>query len=255
MVLGVCRRVLRDREAAQDAFQVTFLVLARKAGEVGRPELLANWLYGVAYRTALRFRDRAARRGRHERQGAAMPEPEQPPPADTAEALALLDEELNYLPEMYRTLLVLCYLEGKTHEQAARQLAVPVGSVSWRMNRARELLLRRLARRGVALSAAALALLLSGQRASAAAVADGLAEDTARAAADYTGGDPGAVPPEHASLTEEVLGGLRNAGRGRSSRLLLALLLALLAGGVLSAGAAVAGAFEPSHAGAAHGCH
>src|SRR5262245_56059036 len=188
MVLGVCRRVLRNREDAQDAFQVTFLVLARKAASVGQPELLANWLYGVAYRTAVRVRDRAARRKFHERQSAAMPNLADPSPADTREVLDVLDEELEHLPEMYRTLIVLCYLEGKTHQEAARQLALPVGSVSWRMNRAKELLHRRLTRRGLALSAAVFGLLLSGQRAAAAAVAGGLTEDTTRAAVGFAEG-------------------------------------------------------------------
>jgi RNA polymerase sigma-70 factor (ECF subfamily) len=240
MVLGVCRRVLRDREDAQDAFQVTFLVLARKATSVGQPELLANWLYGVAYRTAVRVRERVARRQFHERQSAAMLDPADPPPADTREVLAVLDEELEHLPEMYRTLIVLCYLEGKTHQQAACQLDLPVGSVSWRMNRAKELLHRRLTRRGLALSAAVFGLLLSGQRAAAAAVAGGLAENTTRAAVGFAGGTPDAVPDEHAALTEEVLGGLDKARLGRVTRLLVALLLGLLAGGGLLAGAAVA---------------
>jgi len=240
MVLSVCRRVLQDREDAEDAFQVTFLVLAQKASSVGQPELLANWLHGVAYRTAARVRDRAARRQFHERQSAAMSNPADSSSADTGDVLAVLDEELQHLPEMYRTLIVLCCLEGKTHEQVAHQLALPIGSMSWRMNRAKELLHRRLTRRGLALSAAGLGLLLSGQEAAAAAVAEELAENTTRAAVRFANGTPDAVSDEHVALTKDVLGGLNQSRPNWVSRLLIALLLVLLAGGILLAGAAVA---------------
>src|SRR5262245_34849622 len=119
MVLGVCERVLRDRCDAEDAFQVTFLVLARKAASLGRPEQVSNWLYGVAYRTALKARTRRARR-----QAREEPWPEPAPPEPVAEMVwnelrPLLDEELRRLPAKYRAPLVLCYLEGKTKRQAA----------------------------------------------------------------------------------------------------------------------------------------
>jgi RNA polymerase sigma factor (sigma-70 family) len=235
MVLGVCRRVLRDREDAQDAFQVTFLVLARKAGSLVRAELLANWLYGVAYRTAAHMRSRSARRPDRERQVADMPAPPVDDEEEKREVLAVLDEELSYLPEMYRTLVILCYLEGKTHEEAARQAACPAGSVSWRLARAREMLHQRLRRRGLALPVALFLVLLAEQRA-AAAVSDELARSTASTAAGYAGGAPAAIPPEQATLTDEVIALLADPARWRWAVLLaLAALVALLSAGVLLA--------------------
>jgi RNA polymerase sigma factor (sigma-70 family) len=235
MVLGVCRRVLRDREDAQDAFQVTFLVLARKAGSLARADLLANWLHGVAHRTAAHMRGQAARRAERERQVAAMPAPPGECPEERREVLAALDEEMAHLPEMYRTLLVLCYLEGRPHHEAAREAGCPAGSVSWRLARAREMLHGRLRRRGLALPAALLAVLLAEQRA-AAAVSDELARSTASAAADYACGGAAAVPPDQAALTDEVIGGLAVPGDHRWRRLLaLVMLLALLFGGTLLA--------------------
>jgi RNA polymerase sigma factor (sigma-70 family) len=235
MVLGVCRRVLRDREHAQDAFQVTFLVLARKAGSVARAELLANWLYGVAYRTAAHMRGRTARRSARETQVADMAAPLVEPAEEKGELLTALDEELAHLPEVYRALIVLCYLEGKTHHEAARQLDCPVGSVSWRLARGREVLHGRLRRRGLALPTALLVAVLVEQRAGA-AVSDELARSTASAAAGYAGGAPAAVPPDRAALTDEVIGRPVEPGRRRWPHLLaLAVLLALLSGALLAA--------------------
>ena len=144
MVLGVCRRVLRNSQDAEDAFQATFLVLVEKASRLRRPELLANWLYGVAYRTALHARQRAARRGAREREVAAMSSPLNETEIESRELRRVLDEELHRLPEKYRAPLVLCYLEGKTNEEAARVLGWPSGSMSHRLARGRELLRERL---------------------------------------------------------------------------------------------------------------
>src|SRR5262249_27029687 len=110
MVLGVCRRVLGNAHDAEDAFQATFLVLVRKARSIGRPELLGNWLYGVAYRTALAACGAAAKRRVKERE---MAKPEAVEADGTQELAALLDQELVQLPEKYRVLIVLCDLEGK----------------------------------------------------------------------------------------------------------------------------------------------
>src|SRR3954468_9394767 len=113
MVLGVCRRVLGHAHDAEDAFQATFLVLARRAASVARREAVASFLYGVAYRTALRARARRARRHATERQVGRMPHPEVAPP-EAQGWRPVLDRELSRLPEKYRAALVLCDLEGKT---------------------------------------------------------------------------------------------------------------------------------------------
>jgi RNA polymerase sigma factor (sigma-70 family) len=156
-VLGVCRRVLRDEHAAEDAFQATFFVLARKAGSIGRRELLANWLYGVAYRVALRARTEAAKRRQRERQSGRRPPPE--PSAEVAgqQLCAILDEELNRLPDRYRAAFLLCYLDGRTRDQAGRELGWSLRTLDRRLRAGRELLQARLRRRGITLSGALLA--------------------------------------------------------------------------------------------------
>jgi RNA polymerase sigma factor (sigma-70 family) len=151
MVFGVCRRVLRDPSAAEEAFQVTFLVLVRKASHLREPGRLANWLYGVANRVARKARVSAARRGRHER-AAAGPDRCVPAEPKDADLRAVLDEEMVALPDKYRAPLVLCYLEGLTNEAAAERLGWPPGSMSYRLARGRELLRKRLVRRGVCLA-------------------------------------------------------------------------------------------------------
>jgi RNA polymerase sigma-70 factor (ECF subfamily) len=152
MVLSVSRRVLRHSHDADDAFQATFLVLAKKAHRLGRPESLANWLYGVAYRTALHSRQRAARRREREREAAKMIAPGSDPQSESEELRRILDEELHRLPEKYRAPLVLCYLEGKTDEEAARLLRWPISSMSHRLARGRDLLCERMESRLAGLS-------------------------------------------------------------------------------------------------------
>ena len=149
MVWGVCRRLL-DNHDAEDAFQATFLVLVRKAADVQGPAV-ANWLYGVARQTAVRVRATAAKRGRREAQAVNMPEPTVPEVRD-ADVRGVVDEELGRLPDHYRGVVVLCDLEGMTRREAARQLGVPEGSVASRLARARAMLAKRLARRGVVFS-------------------------------------------------------------------------------------------------------
>lgn len=182
MVFGVCRRVLRDPHDAEEAFQVTFLVLVRKAGRIRQPERLANWLFGVANRVARKSKVTAARRGAHE-QAAAIPGivppvtlgPEGP------EIRGILDEEMVALPERYRVPLVLCYLEGLTNEEASRRLGWPTGSMSYRLARGRELLRRRLARRGlVCLALWPVFLQVLSERATAGQVPEELVQTTVR---------------------------------------------------------------------------
>src|SRR5205807_9145249 len=133
MVWGVCRRLL-DHHDAEDAFQATFLVLVRKAAGVPRGAV-ANWLYGVARQTAVRLRATAAKRGRRETQVVTMPEPTVPEVRD-ADLQVAVDEELSRLPDHYRSVVVLCDLEGMTRKEAARQLGIPEGSVASRLARA-----------------------------------------------------------------------------------------------------------------------
>jgi RNA polymerase sigma factor (sigma-70 family) len=160
LVWAVCRRVLRQEQDVEDAFQATFVVLARKAGSFRIRASLASWLYGVAYRVAVRARADDARRRRHEAAATA--------PLNVAtfdlhwdDVRAVLDEELARLPEQYRAPLILCYLEGQTQDEAARALGWSNGTLHGRLQRGRERLRARLARRGISLSAALLACTLA----------------------------------------------------------------------------------------------
>jgi RNA polymerase sigma factor (sigma-70 family) len=206
MVMGVCRRVLGDWHEAEDAFQATFLVLARKGASVRKPELLANWLYGVAFRTALKARGIMAKR--RARVHPLMELPGSPSGEKGMSELGpILDEELQRLPAKYRTPVVLCYFEGKSHEEIARQLGCPRETVSTRMARARERLRKRLVRRGVTLTSAALAAALSEQAASA-SVTPALAEATVKAAVLFVVAEAsvaGTVSTQVIALTQGVI--------------------------------------------------
>src|SRR4051794_19599915 len=149
MVLGVCRRLLADAHAADDAFQATFLVLARKAGRLRRPDLLGPWLYGVARRVAAKARAAAARRrvaakaraAAARRREVAPVDVPAPPPADTLtgpDLRPVLDAAIARLPARYQPAVVLCYLEGLTYTEAAERLRCPPGTVATRLARARE---------------------------------------------------------------------------------------------------------------------
>ncbi len=150
MVLGVCRKVLDNPHDAQDAFQATFLVLARKAGSVRKADSVASWLHGVALRVARQARAEAGRRRVHERRCAAMkatePERQGNPPEEWRE----LHEEIARLPGRYREPVVLCYLEGLSTDEAALRIGCPKGTILSRLSRARERLRGRLVRRGLA---------------------------------------------------------------------------------------------------------
>ena len=197
MVLGVCRRVVRHAQDAEDAFQATFLVLARKASGLRDREAVGGWLHGVAYRCALAARAVRLRRSVREQQVEDMPHPAVAPEEDRAELLAILDRELARLPEKHRVALVLCELEGRSRKEAARQLGLAEGTLSSRLARARTTLARRMAAHGAAITAASLAALLAGA-ARAACVPAPLMISTIRAAG-------GTAAPAVAALTQGVL--------------------------------------------------
>jgi RNA polymerase sigma factor (sigma-70 family) len=154
LVFGVCRRLLRDGHLAEDAFQATFLVLFRKARSLDRSGPLAGWLHTVACHVALRARESEKRRERRERAAGDARPAEAAAEAGWQDLRDVLDEELGRLPEQCRRPAVLCYLEGKTNDEAARVLNVPPGTLRSRLVRARRLLRERLLRRGVTLSVA-----------------------------------------------------------------------------------------------------
>jgi|GEM_PF-1725079 len=205
MVFAVCRRITGRPHDAEDAFQAAFLVLARRAAHVTRPELLANWLYGVAYRTALEAR--AARRRAEEHVVPAAPEPAAPPPPDdVTELRRVIDEELAKLPDKYRTAVVLCDLEGLPRAAAAAQMGIPEGTLSSRLAYARKILAQRLSRRGVTTSATVISAAL-GRDSVATAVPHSLMNTTIFAAVRFAPGGtgPSGVSPAVSSLTDGVL--------------------------------------------------
>jgi RNA polymerase sigma factor (sigma-70 family) len=230
LVLGVCRRVLRDEQDTEDAFQATFFVLARKAASVRRAGSLAGWLYRVACRIALQARAERVRRRLHERRTDTMRRPNEP--ATTWDDLRpILDEELQALPEKYRLPVVLCYLQGRTLTEAAADLGWPRGSVAGRLARARALLRQRLTRRGVTLSAALLAA-LRAEGVAPAAVPAALVGATAREAAVFVAG---IAPASSAVALAEAALRAGPAMKGMvGAALLLGLTVLAAAGGLLS---------------------
>jgi RNA polymerase sigma factor (sigma-70 family) len=204
MVFGVCRRVLRNAHDAEDAFQATFLVLVRKARSIGRPELLGNWLYGVAYRTALAARGATAKRRAKEREMAKSEAVEE---TDWHEPASLLDSELVRLPEKYRVPIVLCDLAGKTRKEAARQLGWPEGTINSRLARGRVILAKRLSRLGAVFSGGAIAAAMAEQAASV-GMPVGLQASTLKAATVVAAGTAtatGIVSAKVVALTDRIV--------------------------------------------------
>jgi RNA polymerase sigma factor (sigma-70 family) len=197
MVLGVCRGVLHHRQDAEDAFQATFLVLARKAATVRRRQSVGGWLHAVAYRLAQKARARAARRRDVERQ--APPAPADAPVLDLSvrDLLVAVHEELGRLPEKYRAPLVLCHLQERTQDEAARLLGCTEATLRGRLYRGRERLRGRLVRRGLTLPAGLSAFLL-GRGLTAAAVPAALTDAALRAMS-------GSPPASVAALAEGVV--------------------------------------------------
>ena len=206
MVLGVCRRVLGNRDGAEDAFQATFLVLARKASAIARREQLASWLHGVARRAALDARARATRQKAREKRLGAMRPIEPPDQTMASELCAVLDEELAHLPERHRAAILLCELEGLSRREAAIRLGISEGTLSSRLARAKSRLRDRLTRRGFALSSVALASVLA-QDAQAVILSPVLLDSTIRVATLVAAGSSlaGVVSTSVATLTEGVI--------------------------------------------------
>jgi RNA polymerase sigma factor (sigma-70 family) len=225
LVHGVCWRVLRQAQDAEDVFQATFLVLAHQAAAIRRPESLGSWLYGVAYHLALKAKARAARcqtvEDAEEPWHTADPQTE----ALRRELRPVLDEELGRLPAKYRAPLILCHLEGKTHVEAARELGWPSGTMSRRLARARELLRDRLAGRGLGLSAVGLA---AWSAEAAAAVPARLCDATVRLAVLFGAGQAPAQAPVLA-LAKELLRAMAVARARTMAAAVLA--VSLLVGG------------------------
>jgi RNA polymerase sigma factor (sigma-70 family) len=244
LVLHTCWRVLGDAHAAEDAFQATFLVLARRAGSLQRPERLTGWLYGVASRIA-----RDARRARKRRpelqptEAASDPRPDPLAELTARELLTVLEEELQRLPGPYRLPVVLCCLEGQSQEEAARQLGWTAGQVKGRLERGRKRLHERLARRGLGLSPA-LAAAEAG-RLTAAPLVGALAGPPATAATLFAAGRAvGALCPGRViSLAE---GALHVMWLGKLKMLAWIAMMSCVLGGVLALKAAV----RPGSAGA-----
>ncbi|MHB1559070.1 MAG: sigma-70 family RNA polymerase sigma factor [Isosphaeraceae bacterium] len=199
MVLAACRSLLSNPHDAEDAFQATFLTLARKAATIRQPELIGPWLHGVACRTARRLREKDARRRRNEVE-ASMSRASEKTAAPDRDAIAALHEEIDRLPERYRSAIVLCDLNGLTHREAGRRLGHPTGTISARVARARARLRDRLLGRGLAFPAAAAgAVRLPGLPAP-------LANATVRIAMAASSATTAAIPPAVASLTREIMG-------------------------------------------------
>jgi RNA polymerase sigma factor (sigma-70 family) len=206
MVHGVCLRVLHNHHDAEDTFQATFLVLAHKAASIVSRRTLSSWLYGVAYHTALKARADGLRRRAKEKEAAAMPKPQ-----STHEIWfhlePLFDAALSGLPDKYRTVIVLCDLEGKTRKEAARLLDCPEGTIASRLARARDLLAGRLARQGLTLSAATVAEVLA-QGSASASVPSSWVNTVVQAAGWLALGQTlpaGAISPKVVALKEGVL--------------------------------------------------
>ena len=206
MVWGVCRRVLRNYHDVEDAFQATFLVFVRKVATMAPRELVANWLYGVAHKTALKARANATKRKAREGQVTQI-EPAVTEQDQWRDLQPLLDEELSRLPDRYRAVIVLCDLESKTRKEVAHQLGCPEGTVAGRLSRARRMLAKRLARRGAVLSSGALVAVLSQTMASA-GVPLPVVSSTIKAASLFAAGQTaatGVISAEIVAVTEGVI--------------------------------------------------
>jgi RNA polymerase sigma factor (sigma-70 family) len=234
MVFGVCRRLLGHVQDAEDAFQAAFMVLANQAGSIRKSASVASWLYGVAYRVACKAQRAKRRRLAGESGTRYAPALSAGPDSAWRELCAILDEELNRLPEKYRAVLVLCYLEGKSNEAAARQLGCTKGTVSSRIWRGRELLRERLTRRRLTLSAG-VAVGLFGVGTASGAVPGKLIYATVQAAIHFTvgGAAGGHVATPAVLLAQEVLRTMFLTNYKFIVTMTLALALSVFGGGMI----------------------
>ncbi len=222
MVLRACRGVLHDTHAAEDAFQATFLILARKAGAIRKRDSVASWLFGVARRVAHRAKARRQRTSAYEKQGIAMLEAKAESIDHGPGSLPEIHEEVDRLPERYRAPIVLCYLEGLTNEEAAGRLRLPPSTVRVRLMRARSRLRDRLIRRGLA--PAVLAGISSGR--AEAAIPARLGDTTIKAATRVAAGRAAGVSAPVAALVEGMIRAMFFAKLKVAAALLSALMLA-----------------------------
>jgi RNA polymerase sigma factor (sigma-70 family) len=202
LVWNVCLHVLRDNHDAEDAFQGTFLVLARKADSIHKQQSVASWLHGVAYRVAQKARVAAARRRVHESRAAAMPASQPSCEMAWRELQEILDDELNHLPEKYKTPFVLCCLQNKSKKEAAEELGWKEGTLSSRLAEARKRLQQRLQRRGVTLSSVLCGTALTQNTAT--TISPLLADGTIKAALSFAWG-AGIEAGRAVALAEGVL--------------------------------------------------
>lgn len=232
MVLSVCRRLLQNVHDAEDAFQATFLVLARRAASIARRPSLVAWLYKVAHRIALRARARSRKFATAGFPVTDVPAPANPDESVWRELRPLLDEAIQRLPERYRIPIIVCCLEGNTYRAAAELIGCPVSTLSTRLMRARQMLRRELSRRGVTLPAAVLAAALAESTLSA-APSVALVEASVNAAASLAAGHgaaAGMIPESVASLADDAKT-IAVGAKGRAAILLL-LAIGTIAGGV-----------------------
>jgi RNA polymerase sigma factor (sigma-70 family) len=210
MVWGVCQRIVGHAHYAEDAFQAAFLILVRKAATVRPRDAVGNWLYGVACHTALKARTVSRKVHAKEKQVTSMPERAKEPRGNTEELQVLLDQELSALPDKYRLPVVLCDLEGRTRKAVATQLKIPEGTLSSRLATAHQLLAKRLARHGLAVSGGSLAVLFAQNAVSACVPASVVSSTikTATLVAASNGAVAGVVSTKVAALTEGVLKGM-----------------------------------------------
>jgi RNA polymerase sigma-70 factor (ECF subfamily) len=235
MVMGVCRRALRNLHDAEDAFQATFLILFRKAHSIRKTSRLASWLYGVAHRTALKAN--TARRIMRNREALSDPMPEAPVAASGGQLQdleQLLDEEIARLPQIYRLPIVLCDLEGMSGKEAARQLGWPEGTVSGRLTRGRNLLRNRLGHCGLVAPMGGLIAVLT-RHASAASVPTPLLTSTIQGATLLASGKAAVGEVFSAKVAALTKGVLKS------------MLLSKLTGSVVALGLAAAGATAVNH--------